>query len=125
MIRMPQIISDESAAYISPYQINSPNFITKNKIIGETYFLINKFKRLKLKNKIVMIENADPGFDWIFTYKIKGLITKFGGINSHMAIRCRELKIPAAIGCGEKLFSDLLKEKKIILDCYLNKLDKV
>ena len=72
-----------------------------------------------------MIENADPGFDWIFTYKIKGLITKFGGINSHMAIRCRELKIPAAIGCGEKLFSDLLKEKKIILDCYLNKLDKV
>ena len=125
MIRMPQIISDKSAAYISPYQTNSPNFVTKNKIIGEKLFLSNKFKRLKLENKIIMIENADPGFDWIFTYKIKGLITKFGGINSHMAIRCRELSVPAAIGCGEKLFSDILKEKKIILDCYLNKLDKL
>ena len=35
IIRVPQIISDESAAYISPYQISSPNFVTKKKIIGE------------------------------------------------------------------------------------------
>ena len=30
--------------------------------------------------------------------KIKGLITKYGGVNSHMAIRCAELSVPAAIG---------------------------
>ena len=38
---------------------------------------------------IVLIENADPGYDWIFSKNIKGLITKNGGINSHMSIRCQ------------------------------------
>ena len=28
-----------------------------------------------------MIENADPGYDYIFNYSIKGLITKYGGSN--------------------------------------------
>ena len=28
--------------------------------------------RINLKNKLVLIENADPGYDWIFGYKIKG-----------------------------------------------------
>ena len=43
---------------------------------------------------IICIENADPGYDFIFNYKIKGLITKFGGSNSHMAIRCLEKIYP-------------------------------
>ena len=64
-----------------------------------------------------MIENADPGFDWIFGHKIKGLVTKYGGVNSHMAIRCAELEIPAAIGCGEKKFESLKEFKLICLDC--------
>ena len=34
------------------------------------------------------------------------LITKYGGANSHMAIRCSELNIPAAIGVGEKNFTN-------------------
>ena len=70
-----------------------------------------------LKNNIVAIENADPGFDWIFSKRIKGLITKYGGVNSHMAIRCAEFGIPAAIGCGEQRFESLLSKDKIILDC--------
>ena len=36
-----------------------------------------------------------------FFKNISGLITKNGGVNSHMAIRCQELNIPAAIGIGE------------------------
>ena len=60
---------------------------------------------------IVVIENADPGFDWIFSHKIKGLITKFGGINSHMSIRCEELNVPAIIGL----------EKIIILRLFIKK----
>ena len=54
-------------------------------------------------DKIVLIENADPGFDFLFSYKIKGLITKYGGANSHMAIRCMELGLPAIIGSGDKI----------------------
>ena len=64
-----------------------------------------------------MIEGADPGYDWIFTYNIKGLITKYGGVNSHMAIRCAEFLIPAAIGCGEQRFEELIKANQILLDC--------
>ena len=64
-----------------------------------------------------MIENADSGFDWIFSQKISGLITKYGGVNSNMAIRCAELGIPAAIGCGEQRFEKLKNLKIICLDC--------
>ena len=65
-----------------------PNFVTRKKIEGD-YIYLDKLKNIrKLDNKIIVIENADPGYDWIFAYKILGLVTKFGGINSHMAIRC-------------------------------------
>ena len=53
-----------------------------------------------------------------FSKKIKALITKYGGANSHMTIRCAELDIPAAIGIGDKKFDELLKTKnQIDLDC--------
>ena len=70
---------------------------------------------MRLDGKIIIINSADPGYDWIFNYKIKGLITKFGGVNSHMTIRCAELNLPAAIGVGEKIFLDLKNSYKIIL----------
>lgn len=63
-----------------------------------------------------MIESADPGYDWIFSHKIKGLITKYGGVNSHMAIRVSELGIPAIIGAGN-FYETLKTNKKISLDC--------
>ena len=70
-----------------------------------------------MTGRIIIIERADPGFDWIFTQNIVGLVTKFGGVNSHMAIRCAELNLPAAIGCGEQIFDRLLKAGAIELDC--------
>ena len=45
-------------------------------------------------NKIIFIENADPGYDWLFGLGISGLVTKYGGANSHMAIRCAEFSLP-------------------------------
>ena len=91
--------------------------MTKKKVEGE-YINLEKIKNIrKLDDKIVLIENADPGYDWIFGHKILGLITKYGGINSHMAIRCSELSLPAVIGCGEQIYLDLLKKKEIFIDC--------
>ena len=43
--------------------------------------------------------------------------TKYGGANSHMAIRCAELDLPAAIGSGEQLFDSLLHASEVLLDC--------
>ena len=34
-----------------------------------------------------------------------------------MAIRCAEIGLPAAIGCGEILYEKLLSASKIMLDC--------
>ena len=71
----------------------------------------------------MLIKSADPGFDWIFSHNIAGLITQYGGPNSHMAIRCAEFGLPAAIGCGEKLYNQLLKAKVIELDCGSRKIE--
>ena len=76
-------------------------------------------------NKIVLIENADPGFDWIFSRNVKGLITKYGGANSHMAIRCAEFGLPAAVGCGEQIFQRLELSDAVILNCSERKIDPV
>ena len=94
-----------------------PNFITNKKISAECVLLDSDNKNAELEGKIVLIEKADPGFDWIFTKSIAGLITRYGGAASHMAIRCAEFEIPAAIGCGEK-FSGLARVHGVIeLDC--------
>ena len=79
-------------------------FITDKRIHGGIKYYGDIKKISEIKNKIVLIENADPGYDFIFTYGIKGFISKYGGANSHMAIRCLELGIPAIIGIGEKIF---------------------
>ena len=53
----------------------------------------------------------------IFGYKIKGLITKYGGFNSHMSIRCSELNIPAMIGVGENNYKKIVNSKNVYFDC--------
>ena len=72
--------------------------------------------KIDLKNKIICIKSADPGYDYLFSKRIGGLITCYGGANSHMAIRCAEMGVPAAIGCGESSFSNYCKAKKIEID---------
>ena len=70
-----------------------------------------------LSGMIVCIPNADPGFDWLFSYKISGLITTWGGANSHMAIRAAEINLPAAVGVGEKLYEKIENMRQVELDC--------
>jgi glutamine kinase len=118
-IKLPEVIVDDSGIDVIPYMFNVPNFITNFRVRAPINFINNKINN-KLKNTIILIVNADPGFDWIFTKNIKGLITQYGGANSHMAIRCAELGIPAAIGCGEKKFEELKSAKFVELDCSLN-----
>ncbi len=123
-IKLPEIIVNETNMFVGASVVSVPNFITYKLIEGNVIYLSSKKNNLKLKDKIVLIENADPGYDWIFGHNIKGLITKYGGANSHMTIRCNELEIPAAIGCGETLFSKLENTKKLILNCK-NKIIKI
>jgi phosphoenolpyruvate-protein kinase (PTS system EI component) len=70
-----------------------------------------------LSGAIVLVENADPGFDWLFGKRIGGLITAYGGSNSHMAIRAAELGLPAVIGAGDKLFEIWSRARHLRIDC--------
>jgi phosphoenolpyruvate-protein kinase (PTS system EI component) len=79
----------------------------------------------QIAGTIVLIENADPGFDWIFSHEIAALVTKYGGANSHMAIRCAEFGIPAAIGCGEAIFSRLSAAGLARLDCAARRIEVI
>jgi glutamine kinase len=116
-IRLPQLLTDEDGVFIIPFQVSYPNFITQKKITAPIEVLNTKIDEFLLDGKIVVIEGADPGFDWIFSQKILGLITKYGGANSHMAIRCAEFSIPAAIGCGEQRFDLIVKSNNVHIDC--------
>ena len=124
LIQLPDIIKDPSNIFVVPHQVSRPNFITNKRVFSFTQRLKSFDKKINLKNKIIIIENADPGFDWIFNQKISGLITKYGGANSHMSIRCAELGIPAAIGIGEQLYEEMIKTKKIDLNCNERKIIK-
>jgi len=124
-IRFPQIIGDIASVFVAPFQSTRPNFITSSRVSANSICLTSYSNRPNLEDLIVVIESADPGYDWIFTYKIAGLVTKYGGANSHMAIRCAEFNIPAAIGCGEQRYSTLIEAKKIIIDASIGIVNRV
>ena len=70
----------------------------------------------EMDDRIVLIPSADPGYDWIFSHKIKGFITMYGGVNSHMAIRAGELSIPAVVGVGAKKYEKFKKAQILEID---------
>ena len=115
---LPSLIFSENDFEIIQYNIAEPNYITNKKLTSEIIHL-KYFDEIitDLNNKIILIENADPGYDWIFTKNPSALITKYGGVASHMSIRCAEMGLPAAVGCGEILFEKLKSAHKILLDC--------
>lgn len=119
-INLPSIILDKSDIYNFKLLDNEPNFITNKKVQA---LVTKKIKDKNLNKKIAVIENADPGYDWIFSKNISGLITCYGGKNSHMSIRCNEMQIPAAIGVGEKIFNSISDGNIVKLDCSSNILE--
>lgn len=115
--KLSQIIRSTRDVYIAPIYRAAPNFITSRRIEAPVVRLSAAEERNDLTGKLVCIESADPGYDWIFTRGVAGLITLFGGVNSHMAIRCSEYALPAAIGCGSLLFEQATAATVCILDC--------
>ena len=116
-IRLGYLIRDPRDLYVVPLHRSAPNFVTDQRIEGVPLRLDNQARgNCELQGRIICIENADPGFDWIFTRDIAGLVSKFGGANSHMTIRCAELGLPAAIGVGEQTFERVATSECMELD---------
>jgi glutamine kinase len=115
LIELPIFLKEEKDFWVFELEKAEGNFITNLKVTAELAFLEGN-ETINLSEKIVVIQNADPGYDWIFSKNIAGLITQYGGANSHMAIRCAELGIPAVIGLGEKVYESM-RDGRIHLDC--------
>lgn len=96
-----------------------PNFVGNHQVEGPVRLLGDNRPRggdVSLRGTIVAVRQADPGFDWLFDCGISGLVTCWGGANSHMAIRCAELGVAAAIGCGEGLFAEAERAERARID---------
>lgn len=118
-IKLPSLITKSEDVYKYYLLEEEPNFITLKGIRAEIV-KEEEIHNTEVKGKIVLIRSADPGYDFLFSKAIGGLITQFGGANSHMAIRCAELGIPAVIGVGEQYYRQCSGSIALEIDC-LNK----
>lgn len=115
LLKLPSIIVKPEEVYSFYLLEEEPNFITQKAVVGEVV-VVDKTEK-QMENKIAFIKAADPGYDYLFSKNIGGLVTQFGGANSHMAIRCAELGIPAVIGVGERNFNEWSRYKTMMIDC--------
>jgi hypothetical protein len=113
-VSLPPVISKPQDVWAFEWPEAAPNFITQKQVTAQ---VVGCDRHELLAGSVVCILNADPGFDWLFAYPIAGLITAWGGANSHMAIRAGEMGIPAVIGAGELLYRRWSQAVRLHLDC--------
>ncbi len=124
-IELPPLITAEQQIRTFHYSDTQPNFITSGKVVSEIVSVSESCAGDEIAGKIVVIPQADPGYDWLFGYEIAGLITTYGGANSHMAIRAAEFQLPAAIGVGEVRYGQLTRGTLVSLDCQNRRIDVI
>jgi len=123
-VELPPLVTDEYEFDAFERPDREPNFVTSETVralIAEP----DENEDIELDGRIVLIPQADPGYDWLFGYDIAGLVTMYGGSNSHMAIRAAEFGLPAAIGVGESLYEQLTSTTILELDCEARTLERV
>ncbi|MGW0708594.1 PEP-utilizing enzyme [Streptomyces sp. NPDC002643] len=127
-VHLPDVINGPADVEIIESQVRIPNFVTSRRTTAPVVVVAGLPEEMSAQNlagRIVLTENADPGYEWLFSHEIAGLVTKYGGAASHMTIRCAEFRIPAAIGCGEAAYERLVRAKTITLDCAVGRVGPV
>ncbi|HEY3749886.1 MAG TPA: PEP/pyruvate-binding domain-containing protein, partial [Pseudonocardiaceae bacterium] len=94
---------------------SEPNYVTQEVVTGPV--AVVRPGAAGLRDKILLLPSGDPGYDWIFSQGIAGFVTRFGGANSHMAIRAHQLRLPAVIGAGDVLYNRCRQASSVTLDC--------
>lgn len=113
-VSLPPLIVSPQDVWAFDWPEAAPNFITQKQATGH---VVSCDELASLAGGLVCIPSADPGFDWLFSHPIAGLITAWGGANSHMAIRAAELGLPAVIGAGEAFYHSWSSAQRLHLDC--------
>lgn len=94
-----------------------PSYITNSTVKARVCVLERLGMKADVRGALVLLPNADPGYDFLFHSGAVGIITKVGGPASHMCIRAIELQVPACIGCGESVYQKLAAASSAVLDC--------
>src|SRR5690625_2539272 len=113
--QLPPLITDKDDFSAFVLTADKPNFIGSSRITAAAVLLENNEEQYDVAGCIVLIPQADPGYDWLFGQKIAGLITMYGGANSHMAIRRSEEHTSELQSRGHLVCRLLLEKKKIHL----------
>jgi hypothetical protein len=118
-VSLPSVLFSAEDLTAVRHRVGCPSFVTERVVTGDVIVLTDPSpdSRCDIDNKIVAVEAADPGLDWLFAFPIAGLVTQYGGALSHMAVRCAEFGVPAAIGCGERVFSQIVTAGRLSLNC--------
>jgi hypothetical protein len=118
VLRLGPLVRDPQDLFVVYEPPVMPTFVTNRTVVAPPLALDGReVVPCEVRGRIACIESADPGFDWLFGRSVSGLVTRFGGANSHMAIRCIELGVPAALGVGESAFARLRRAPMIELRC--------
>ena len=116
-VQLPPLLTVEGDLDVFVLSADTPNFVGVRPVIAPVIVLEDgAVPTLDVRGCIVLIPRADPGFDWLFGHGLAGLVTLYGGANSHMAIRAAEFGLPAAIGVGAQRFQSLTAAIKIEID---------
>lgn len=120
---LPPLVTDRADFDAFEISADTPNFVGSKSVSAPAIDLARQSLAITPENNssavtgaIVLTPQADPGYDWLFGQGIAGLITLYGGANSHMAIRAAEFGLSAAIGVGEQRYRELSKGRMIELD---------
>lgn len=117
-VELPPLLFEETDLLVFERPAREPNFVTDETVTADVVELDDKnVDPEDIDGKVVLIEQADPGYDWLFGHDIAGLVTKYGGSNSHMAVRAAEFSLPAAIGVGENRYDQLRRAEGLELNC--------
>lgn len=125
-VELPPLLFDESDFLVFERPAREPNFVTSATVSAPVVELGDgEVDAAALEDTIVLVEQADPGYDWLFGHDIAGLVTMYGGSNSHMAVRAAEFSLPAAIGVGENRYERLRRAETLELNCRAGGLEAI
>ena len=118
-IKMPLLISDRRDFRASIDPALRPTFQTHGQgRVSAPLCMVGRHTEARViaAGAAVLIQAADPGYDWIFQYPLAVLVTCYGGPHSHMAVRCAELNVPCVLGCGETVYGALCEAAHVTID---------
>ncbi|GAA2922529.1 PEP-utilizing enzyme [Streptomyces thioluteus] len=101
-LSLPPLVADGRDAWSFVVPQARPTFVTRGRVLAPVADIDAGDPP---EGAIALVTSADPGYDWLFARGVAGLVTAFGGANSHMATRALELGVPAVIGAGESLLN--------------------